>query len=30
MATIEGIRKAYIDYVLTEGEQPGKIGIHFC
>lgn len=25
MATIEGIQKAYIDYVLTEGEQPKSV-----
>ena len=25
MATIEGIRKAYIDFVLTEGEQPKSV-----
>jgi hypothetical protein len=27
MATIEGIRKAYIDFVLTEGEQPKSVYI---
>jgi hypothetical protein len=27
MATIEGIRKAYIDYVLTEGVQPKSVYI---